>query len=101
MELVLVADKSVFEKHGHEVSKIYNRCKDIANIVNAVSYFCFIVDYLRIFVSVNLQYMWWSFYFIFFKFSVDLFVIVIVIVVFVTMTYFKQSYISKKYIPPF
>lgn len=38
VELVLVADKSVFEKHGHEVSKIYNRCKDIANIVNAVSF---------------------------------------------------------------
>lgn len=36
VELVLVADKSVFEKHGHEVSKIYNRCKDIANIVNAL-----------------------------------------------------------------
>ncbi|XP_076058240.1 uncharacterized protein LOC143035271 [Oratosquilla oratoria] len=36
VELVLVADKSEYEKHGHEVSKIYQRCKDIANIVNAL-----------------------------------------------------------------
>ncbi|CAL4062248.1 unnamed protein product, partial [Meganyctiphanes norvegica] len=36
VELVLVADNTEYEKHGHEVSKIYQRCKDIANIVNAL-----------------------------------------------------------------
>ncbi|XP_066981317.1 uncharacterized protein [Macrobrachium rosenbergii] len=36
VELVLVADKSEYEKHGHKIKKIYQRCKDIANIVNAL-----------------------------------------------------------------
>lgn len=36
VELVLVMDMSEYEKHGHDVTKLYQRCKDIANIVNAV-----------------------------------------------------------------
>ena len=37
VELVLVTDKAEFEKYGHSTAKIHQRCKDIANIVNAVS----------------------------------------------------------------
>ncbi|KAB7497042.1 Disintegrin and metalloproteinase domain-containing protein 12 [Armadillidium nasatum] len=36
VELVLVADKTEFEKHDSDENKIYERCKDIANIVNAL-----------------------------------------------------------------
>lgn len=36
VELVLVTDKTEYKNHGHEVAKLYHRCKDIANIVNAL-----------------------------------------------------------------
>ncbi|KAK8395223.1 hypothetical protein O3P69_006145 [Scylla paramamosain] len=36
VELVLVTDRAEYEKYGHEEAKLFHRCKDIANIVNAL-----------------------------------------------------------------
>lgn len=47
VELVLVADKAEFEKQGSDVSKIHNRFKTIANIMNAVN-LCLLIFFCAI-----------------------------------------------------
>ena len=36
VELVLVVDNKSYETHGRDLKRVFRRCKDIANIVNAV-----------------------------------------------------------------
>lgn len=40
MELVLVIDKKEYIALDENLSKVYQHCKDIANIINAVSTTC-------------------------------------------------------------
>lgn len=37
VELVLVVDNKSYENHEKDLKRVFRRCKDIANIVNAVS----------------------------------------------------------------
>lgn len=37
VELVLVVDNQDYKALGQNLSKVYTHCKDIANIINAVS----------------------------------------------------------------
>lgn len=37
VELILVVDNKVYHAHNENMKKVHKYCKDIANIVNAVS----------------------------------------------------------------
>ena len=42
VELILVVDNKSYENQDKNVKRVYKRCKDIANIVNAVRFYLFI-----------------------------------------------------------